>query len=343
MNRKRTTWIIRVALLIGTVVSLYFVPWIIVKAWILPLPDTVQEQVDEAVEHGLNGAIVYVDKAGGEPAFYTAGWHDPKAKVPARADAYFKIASISKLYTAVAITKLASSGKLSLDKTMVDYFPELKDRIEYADKITVRMHVQHRSGIPNFTDTPDYWAAPKATSEENLALVLDKPANFTPDTDYEYCNTNYLLLAELMDKVLGYPHFDFIQQELLDRLELKNTFRSVTEVNPDDVMSGYHQGHPHDLKSDNISMVATAEDVGIFLRALNDGTLFDKDENDIYSSLYKYNHSGWVPGYMSFANYHEETDAVVVLFTNTTDRKLYLWNVSEVVCSRIARILQKES
>ncbi len=343
MTKTQTKYIVRIALLIGTVVSLYFVPWVIVKAWILPLPETVQKQVDEVVELGLNGVIVYVDKAGNPPAFYTAGWHDPKAKNPAKADAYFKIGSISKLYTAVAITKLASSGKLSLDKTVADYFPEVKDRIEYADKITVRMLVQHRSGIPNFTDTPDYWAAPKATSEEKLALILDKPANFEPDQDYEYCNTNYLLLVEIMDQVLGYPHFDFIQQEILDRLELKNTFRSVTGVNPDDMMSGYHVGYPHDLKSDDLGMVATAEDVGIFLRALNDGTLFDKDENDIYSSLYKYNHSGWVPGYMSFANYYEETDAVVVLFTNTTDRKLYLWNVSEVVCNRIARILQKES
>jgi len=343
MNKKRTTWIIRITLLLGTVVSLYFVPWIIVKAWILPLPETVQEQVDEAVELGLNGVIVYVDKAGAPPALYTAGWHDPKAKIPARADAYFKIASISKLFTAVAIAKLASSGKLSLDKTVADYFPELKGRIANADKITVRMLVQHRSGIPNFTDTPDYWAAPKATSEEKLALILDKPANFAPDTDYEYCNTNYLLLTEIMDKVLGYPHFDFIQQKILNRLELKNTLRSVTEVDPDEIMSGYHVGHPHDLRSDNIGMVATAEDVGIFLRALNDGTLFNKDENEMYSSLYRYNHSGWVPGYMSFANYNEETDAVVVLFTNTTDRKLYLWNVSEVVCRRIARILQKES
>jgi CubicO group peptidase (beta-lactamase class C family) len=325
-----------------TVVSLYIVPWIIVKAWILPLPETVQEHIDEAVGHGLNGVIVYVDQVGTSPKFYTAGWHDPKAKIPARSDAYFKIASISKLYKAVAITKLASSGKLSLDKTVADYFPELKGRIENADKITVRMLVQHRSGIPNFTDTPDYWAAPKATNEEKLALILDKPANFEPGKDYEYCNTNYLLLAELMDKVLGYSHFDFIQQEILDRLELKNTFRSVTEVHPDDMMSGYHKRHPHDLKADNLGMVATAEDVGVFLRALNDGTLFDEGESEIYSYLYKYNHSGWVPGYMSFADYHEETDAVVVLFTNTTDRKLYLWNVSEVVCSRIARILQKE-
>ena len=73
----------------------------------------------------------------------------------------FKIASISKLYTAVAIAKLVYDGRLSLDKTLADYFPELVGRIEYADKITVRMMVQHRSGIPNFTDTHNYWVHPK--------------------------------------------------------------------------------------------------------------------------------------------------------------------------------------
>ena len=250
--------VMRIALVVGTVVSLYFVPWIIVEAWILPLPETVQEQVNQAVGHGLNGVIVYVDKSGAPPAFYTAGWHDPKAKIPAKPDAYFKIASISKLYTAVAITKLAKEGKLSLDKTLAEYFPELVGRIEHADEITIRMLVQHRSGIPNFTDAPEYWAAPKATSEEKLALVLDRPANFDPNSDFEYSNTNYLLLRNLMDRVLGYPHFEFIQNEILDRLDLKNTFRSVQEVNAADMMSGYHIGHPHDLKVDDLGMVATA-------------------------------------------------------------------------------------
>ena len=77
-----------------------------------------------------------------------------------------------------------------LDKTIADYLPNLVGRIQNAENITLRLLIQHRSGIPNFTDAPNFWAAPTQTYEESLELILDKPANFEPNEDYEYCNTN---------------------------------------------------------------------------------------------------------------------------------------------------------
>ena len=341
MTKKKTKQILRIALLIGTVISLFYVPWILVYAWILPLPDTVQEQVDEAIGHGFEGMIVYVDQAGKPPAFYAAGWHDRENKIPADPHALFKIASISKLYDAVAITKLVKDKRLDLDATLADYFPELVGRIENADRITLRMMVQHRSGIPNLTDTPNFWAKPPPkSSEEALALVLDMPANFEPDQDYEYSNTNYLLIAETIKKVLGYSNFQFYKEEILVPLKLNNTFGSLAEVNLDDLMSGYHIGHEANLKTDDHGMVATAEDVGIFLRALNDGSLFDEGEQEIYSSIYVYDHTGWVPGYQSIAKYYEDIDTVVIQFMNTTGG--YNWNTGEIVNSRIVKILRGE-
>lgn len=340
---KKTRNIIRVLLLTGTGISLLFVPWLLVKAWILPLPDTVQEQADEAIAHGFDGMIVYVDQAGQSPQFVISGWHNRDAKIPAKPDALFKIASISKLYDAVAVTKLVADGRLSLDKTVADYLPDLVGKIEYADKITLRLLIQHRSGIPNFTDTPDFWATPTETFEESLALIAGMTANFKPDEDYEYCNTNYLLINKIMDDELGYGNFQFIQEEILARINLKNTFGSLKQVNIDDVMSGYHVGYPHDLKSNDHGMHATAEDVGVFLRALNDGSVFDKGEQEIYSSIYEYKHAGWVPGYQSFAEYYEDIDAVVVAFYSTTDPYLYNWNLSEIINDRIVKILKRQN
>lgn len=333
---------IKIALLAATVVSLYFVPWMLVKAWILPLPDTIQEQVDEAIDHGFDGIVVYIDEGGKPPAFYAGGWHNRENKIQANPHALFKIASISKLYDAVAVTKLVNDGRLSLDKTIADYLPELEGRIENADRITLRLMIQHRSGIPNFTDTPDFWAAPTQTYEESLALILDKPAKFNPGKKYEYCNTNYLLINKIMDDELGYDNFKFIQEEILTPLNLVHTFGSLKDVNMDDVMSGYHVGHPFDLKVDEHGMLATAEDVGIFLRALNDGSLFEPGEQEIYSSIYKYEHAGWVPGYQSFAKYHDDLDAVTIAFYSTTDPKLYNWNLSEIINNRIVKILKKQ-
>lgn len=340
MNKRRNKQVFRVVLLLGTAISLFFVPWLLVKAWILPLPATIQEQLDEAIGHGFAGMIVYVDQAGEPPQYYAAGWHNREAKIPAKPDALFKIASISKLYDAVAVTKLVSDGRLSLDKTIADYLPELAGRIENADKITLRLMIQHRSGIPNYTDAPNFWASPMGY-EESLALILDKPANFEPGEDYEYCNTNYLLLGRIMEDVLAYGKFQFIQESILSPLNLQHTFGSLSEVNLEDVMSGYHVGHPYDLKADDYGMLATAEDVGIFLRALNDGSLFEAGEQDIYASIYEFEHSGWVPGYQSFAKYHKDLDAVIIEFYNTTDPKLYNWNLSEIINNRLVKIIGK--
>ncbi len=341
MIKPKTRQILRILFILASIGSLFFVPWILVKAWILPLPDTVQEQVDEAIGHGFDGMIVYVDTEGEPPAFYTGGWKDRKNKIPADPKALFKIASISKLYAAVAITRLAKEGRLSLDETLANYFPELIGRIENAEEITLRWMVQHRSGIPNFTDNPKYWENEQENGKKALDFALDLPASFEPDKGYEYSNTNYLLLRQIVEKVVGYSHEQYIKEEILLPLGLKNTFFSLKEVNLDDVMSGYYVGIDKDFKTNENGMLATAEDVGLFLRALNDGSVFKEGEQEIYSSIYEYEHGGLVIGYQSLAEYHEDIDTVVVQFINTTDFEGYEWNLSEIVINRIVKILRR--
>lgn len=341
LNKKQTTLIVRIALFIGTLTSLFFVPWLLVWAWILPLPSTIQAQADEAIAHGLDGIIIYVDQGEKRGEFYTAGWHDRKNKIPAKSQALYKIASIGKLYDAVAIAKLVSDRRLSLEGTVAEYFPELVGSIENADRITLKMMVQHRSGIPNYTNTPDFWANPTKTYEQALDLIRDLPANFAPDSDYEYSNTNYLLISKLIEKASGKDKFQFIQEKILNRLNLRNTFVSLSDVNMDNLMGGYHLGVEDNIKADDYgSMIATAEDVGIFVRALNNGSVFDEGEQQIYSSIYEYEHGGWVPGYQSHARYYKDIDTVVVQFNNTTDDKLYYWNLSQIIFNRVAKIIR---
>lgn len=293
-------------------------PWDGLWALMKPLPDTIQEEVDNATKLGLDGIIVYVDHAGESPVFYTAGWKDRDKQIPADSKSYFKIASIGKLYVASAYAKMANTQALSLDDTLTDYFPEYAGRIEYADQITLRMMLQHRSGILNYTDQPGFWwDDPTQTSRESLELIFDKPAEFAPNENYSYSNTNYLLLGDILDKILGYSHTQYIKEEILVPLGLESTFFSLNEVDINDVMSGYYVGVDADFKQIDTGMVATAEDVGLFIRALNDGSLFTDEEQAIYSSVYEYDHTGWVLGYYSIARYHEDIDTVVVQFVNT--------------------------
>ncbi len=323
-----------------------FVPWTIVRAWITPLPDTVEAQVEKAIDLGFDGIVVYVDRAGSSPELYAAGWKDRVSQEPANPEALFKIASISKLYIAVAAAKLVGSGRLLLDDTLADHLPALVGRIENSEYITVRMLLQHRSGIPNFTNASGFpWFDTPSELDEYLAYGLDRPADFAPDSRYRYSNTNYLLIGNILDKILGYSHHQYIHEEIVMPLGLSHTYSLLSEVKLDEVVSGYYIGYDEDLKEvDYIapggSMVATIRDVGIFMRALNNGSIFNDNEREIYASVYTFEHTGLLPGYQSIARYHEEIDAVVVQFVNTSGGNA--WTTSEIIYNRIVKILSRQ-
>jgi D-alanyl-D-alanine carboxypeptidase len=312
-----------------------------------PLPDTVETELNNAIEHGFDGIIVYVNQ-GGKSTFYSAGWKNREDLIPADPHALFKIASISKLYIAAATTKLVADRQVSLDKTLATLIPEVEGRIENADKITLRMLLRHRSGIPDFIYDPGFKSSdPEEDYLTTASLIFDEPADFPPDKKYRYSNTNYLLIGEILDRTLEYSHHDYIKTNILIPLGLNNTYSLYSEVDPDDVVSGYFIGYDPDLKANDStrpggSMVASAEDVGIFLRALIDGTLFNAEEQAIYSSVYVYEHTGWLDGYTSIARYYSDIDAVVVQFVNTSSNEMF-WLKLNRVYNRIVRILEKAS
>lgn len=332
---------------LAIVCTFIFTPWQILWTSITPLPKSVQQQVDDATGLGFDGIIVYVDQRGKPPALYASGWMDKENKVKTDPHSLFKIASISKMYLAVATAKLVKNKSLSLDDTLSKLLPEVTGRIANANQITLRMLLTHRSGIPDWIDDKAFpWGSPPKDVNDVLTLVFDDAANFKPNRRYQYSNTNYLLIGNILDKVLGYGHQQYIRKEILDPLGLTHTYGSLSDVDPKKVMCGYDSHYPGDVKmldfvSPSGAMVATAGDVGIFLRALNDGSLLDDEEQEIYSAIYEYGHTGLLPGYMSIARYHKDIDAVVIQFVNTSGGNS--WGKSEVVYKRIVKILRQKS
>ena len=339
MEKKRKAIFIVMVII---VVSSFFIPWNLLMMSLAPLPDSFQSEIDNAVnKYDLVGVIVYIDDSG-DVSKFGAGYNDRDAKTNADPNLLFKIASISKLYMAVAATKLVNKGNLSLDDTLSVLLPEYKDSIEYSDEISLKMLIQHRSGIPDFLDDPEFpWANLPTNVDEALALVLGDDADFKPNAKYEYSNTNYLLLAKIMDAALGYPHDQYIKEEILTPLGLNNTYYYFNETNPDEVMSGYSVGYEFDLKLNDYilpggSMVASITDVGIFIRALNNGSLLSESEEEIYSQIYVYGHTGLLPGYQSIARYDSKSDRVIVVFVNTSGADS--WGKIDILYNRIEKI-----
>ncbi|EAR11461.1 D-alanyl-D-alanine carboxypeptidase [Reinekea sp. MED297] len=304
------------------------------------------EELGRAIDLGFDGIIVHVNQAG-KTASYAAGWDDRKNLTPADPDALFKIASISKLYVAAATSILVAEGGLSLDTTLVDTLPDVAPRIEYASAITLRMLLQHRSGIPDFIDHPAFYDADIVENEDTYPYLLDQPAQFRPGNRYGYSNSNYFLIGEILDRALGYSHHRFIQDRILRPLGLVNTYSLLRDADLDDVMKGYVIGVDDgdvfwtwEHVQPSGSMVASAADVAKFLKALVDGTLLTPLEQAIYTSVYEYEHTGWLPGYTSIVRYHSDIDAVVVMFVNTSFNELF-WLDLERTYRRIVRVLEK--
>ena len=310
-----------------------------------PLDQQIQDHLSNKVDQGIDGIIICVNRPD-ETKLYAAGWNNREDQIPANPHTLFKIASISKLYMAAAASLLIAEEKLSLDQTLAELIPEVEGKIEYASEITLKMMLQHRSGILDYGFEPEIKGETFTDYLSFAARIYHKPAVFKPNKKYRYSNSNYLLLGEIMDRTLGYSHHTFIRNELLDPLDLNDTYNVPGEVAMENVMSGYIKGWEPDVKDWEFplpggSMIASSEDVAIFLRALIDGTIFSPEEQAIYTSVYPYDHTGWLPGYTSIARYHPDIDAVVVQFVNTSGKEIF-WLELKRIYRRVIRIFKKQ-
>jgi CubicO group peptidase (beta-lactamase class C family) len=152
------------------------------------------------------------------------GLENHATKVPVTDSSSFQLASVSKTFTGMAILSLLEKEKLTLDDPLQKYFPDFP----YLG-ITVRMLLNHRSGLPNYLYFCDSLVKDKShflTNDEVIRLMTEHkpPTQYPPDRHFNYCNTNYLLLASIIEKVSQQKYADYLQQTFFTPLEMTNTF-----------------------------------------------------------------------------------------------------------------------
>jgi CubicO group peptidase (beta-lactamase class C family) len=285
-----------------------------------PTPQNIQSILDNATSRSIDGIVVYIDKTASEPQTFASGVQNKTDSEPADPASLFKIASLSKLFIAVAATKLVNQNALGMDDSLAIWLPTLAQQIQNSESISIKHMLEHRSGIPDFDSQVGFnWQDAHQDIDDTLAFALNLPADFAPDARYEYSNTNYLLIAKVLDTALGFSHRLFIQNEILTFLGMTDTFSLLEEVDSEQLIHGYWDGTDRIMQDYAIpggSMISTVKDVAVFMRALNTGELLSAEERQLYP--YFFNHSGWVPGYQSIAQYYQDIDTVVIQFVNTT-------------------------
>ncbi|HJU45594.1 MAG TPA: serine hydrolase domain-containing protein, partial [Chitinophagaceae bacterium] len=189
-----------------------------------PLPDAVFKRYHDYSTHffdsllikrgSFNGSIL-VARDGNIVYEKYCGYIDPVQKKDSfTAGSAFHLASVSKTFTAMGILKLWQDKKINLEDTLSEYFPHFP-----YPGITIKMLLNHRSGLPNYTHYLEayHWNKKKvATNADilNSLYTMHPPLDFPSGRRFAYCNTNYVLLALIIEKVSGesYPGF------------MKNTF-----------------------------------------------------------------------------------------------------------------------
>lgn len=200
------------------------------KEAILKSPRTIQMQREldafyngKLLRTGFNGAILVARK--GVVIFEQYhGYENSRTKTPVMDSSSFQLASVSKTFTGAAVLWLAQKEKLSLDDSLQKFFPQFPYK-----GINVRMLLSHRSGLPNYLYFCDsLWKDESRfiTNNEVIKLmeVHKPPMQHLPGTHFQYCNTNYLLLASIIEKVSGQKYAEFMEQTIFRPLGMTNTF-----------------------------------------------------------------------------------------------------------------------
>lgn len=173
------------------------------------------------------------------------GFADYENQIPITSETPIHIASISKVLTGLAILKLTEYEKIDLDASAAHYIPEFP-----FEEVTVRDLLNHRSGLPeylNLSDDPEFWDHSKMMSNKDVLDILiskNPPIQFPAGSKFSYANTNYVLLAEIIENVTGMDYPTAMRKMVFEPLGMENTFVMEFDKDADKVSkSYYHNGN----------------------------------------------------------------------------------------------------
>ncbi len=189
---------------------------------------------------GLSAALVHDQEVIWTGA---SGYADPELGTPASPRTAYSICSVSKLFTAIGVMQLRDRGRLRLDDPVSGLLPwyEIRDSYEGSPPVTVEGILTHSSGLPRESDHA-YWVDPFdfPTREEVRDGLRGQEMLYPSDRYYQYSNLGLALAGEIVSEVSGLPYEAYIRQNILDPLEMDDTWPDIGEYpDPDRLAVGY--------------------------------------------------------------------------------------------------------
>ncbi len=305
-------------------------------------------------KRGFNGAILFAQN--GKVIYKdTFGYANFTNRDTLKIDTKFQLASVSKPLTSYAILLLKQRGEISLQDSVQKFFPKFP-----YHGVTIRLLLIHKSGIPEYNYFADkYWEDKHIpiTNTDVVNLMIEKEITryYLPDKKYNYINTNYAVLAAIVEKVSGKSFEDFMKEEIFEPLEMFNTeiYRKGNGKKIENAAIGYHkrrlkaEDHYQNGVVGDKGVYTTVEDLLKFDQALYKGSIVEKELleeaftpahkrlyiNDNYGYGWRINaadstnkivyHTGWWKGFRSYFIRELGKKKTIIVLSNISNRSIF--------------------
>lgn len=268
------------------------------------------------------------------------GVADVEWNTPLNAATLFQVGSVTKQFTSSGIMQLVEQGKVSVDDKLTKYFPDFPK----GDSVTVHMLLNHTSGMADYTEIDGFmnWASLPLKGDSLVARFKDRPYNFSPGTQWRYCNSGYFLLGMIIEKVSGMSWRDYIYKNVIAKAGLKHTDANRWDSIMPNRAKGYERQGEKIINAPYISMeipfsagniISTTHDLDQWTNALYAGKVVSPASltrmTTPYMGKYGYAllidstakhkriwHNGGIPGFESFLGHYPAEDINIVVFSN---------------------------
>jgi CubicO group peptidase (beta-lactamase class C family) len=265
-----------------------------------------------AARDDFAGAVMLTQR--GEVVFEGAyGLADRERNVPNRVDTKFRLGSVNKVFTMVAVLQLADARKLSLDDSVGKYLPAYPNR-ELASKVTIGDLVLHRGGTGDiFGAEYDTFRLELVSLEDYVRVYGERPLAFEPGTQTEYSNYGFVLLGLVIAQASGQSYYDYVRDHIYRPAGMVDTDSPPEAAEVPGRSRGYLWGED-DLLHDNVDTLppratsaggglSTVGDLQRFARALLDGHLLSSTSMTILQSGRRNARGEQTPGLLPIAEY----------------------------------------
>jgi D-alanyl-D-alanine carboxypeptidase len=221
------------------------------KLSVSDLPKAIDAYLAPLIKEDKFSGAVLVAKDG-KPVFRkAAGFAHLGHKTPNNIDTKFNLASMGKMLTAVAVAQLVESGKLSFDRPIGTYAPDLPEK-DMKEKVTLHHLLNHTSGVQDIF-TEEFFNGPRDKYRElkdYLPLFINKPLAFEPGSKSQYSNGAFCLAGYLVEKASGVSYWDYVRKHIFEPAGMKDSGPFEMDIDTPNLAYGYSNDSPEGLHKD---------------------------------------------------------------------------------------------